>query len=1161
MDIILQILKNKISLDEDIYALIDIITKTENNQIKFQNFNKLLEISKKYIDYNSKKNVVIEIQENSVMEINNFFTALLTLYNFNCHKDFKHDLINLLKSSKMLVYRALDIEKSIFDKVVQDYLEHFDFSIKSESTDYMRIKLKIFISYFDFIKNYSNFIENEKTKFLLFKNFKNLLRDMDFHLKTINDDVFQHLIMFFKFLNIFYKKNYYYTIDQELIDLVDRQLLMYYENLKQVQFCKDYEYNLANCYFQLSFIKIKKNSNEQNSMKNFKQYVDLGKSLFQKFSNDAFKVLLYFKAFIINIDRENYLNEVIQTLEPSNTIQGIETNSSYNFLKIIQDNYFIKNNQGGHIDDENLTFLKFYNNFLINDLKLNLTSLINEIFLSIVNKSNIGTFRNVILDEIYAKEPKSLIYNYLLNENVIEKIFLKLEKDKNYFNIMDDFYYFIIEELYSCNLLKEKIQLLCYKYLKNILDNKCKIMLIEVNLFKFLDLENEKNTSLVKDFFHYIFSRKFHKRHLNLLNEYIKIMCDFFFKKSEYVNNQTENKIFEDKYSKFIDVFCESFFNYLQRIEGKSMKHFKNIFINLEKFNKNLYSLIVNQFFEKYMKHNSNENIEFNRLCKDYMIFILLLKPFKNHKRAIKIVEGDHTKTIVFKFEIFKNYKEITFSLDFKDFSHLVRSADRYLIIYIIEFLIGMESEENVFEVIYNVLKYNLKSSFVEYKSFIMKSLSVYFSGYINKIARLLSNKEKSAKLNSKIHNHSYYNSEDKIFLTKTENNLTKLLRLLSENIYDRPVENLLCYLDILKHILQKFEVIYDIVKNVSIENINTTREDNLYFALTFKNIFEKYIFNKGLAFSLISLLRQSWALVRLACFSILKSDHFKSVINNEKEILIDEILRNVNSLRQMDAEGSINLFLLMTHHLSEEFLDQFLNKLIAKNDIKYTKYLFNKADGKNDNDFFSDQKIILANFIEIIKSKKEDYFTFVNSNANIKKDSLENNFLNKEYYIHSYFIFIKSSLEEIKESPQIFIKNSENNNDNHYQFIFSLVSLSDLILNLNFEFRKFLINNGVSEFITSSDETGGNDMLESEDKRLISLWISTKYSLECLNLCFEIINNLYKFLPKNENFGILLKNIKQNVSDIIDLMIDYKHMGAICGLNQSLLSACKIVI
>jgi len=316
------------------------------------------------------------------------------------------------------------------------------------------------------------------------------------------------------------------------------------------------------------------------------------------------------------------------------------------------------------------------------------------------------------------------------------------------------------------------------------------------------------------------------------------------------------------------------------------------------------------------------------------------------------------------------------------------------------------------------------------------------------------------------------------------------------------------------------------------------------------------------LAFSLISLLRQSWSLVRSTSFSILKNNNFSNIILKEKEALTKEILRNVNSLRQMDAEGSVNLFLLLIHHLKTEYFEFFLQKLSNKNKIEINfnnnkDSTISATAGKNSFEILNE---ILIRFVEIINSKTASYFDFIH---NLNKKQLDNpnsnaDLVNSESYIHSYFIFIRTTLEEIKESPVLFSNINELKNEQIYNFVILLNDLSDTVLSLNSEFKVLLINNGVAEFTTSGE--GDNECFEIEDKRLISLWISTKYSLESLNLCYEIINNFYKILPKDEKFENILKNIQNNISDIIDLMIDYKHMGAICGLNDALLGACRIV-
>ncbi len=1190
MDIILCNLKIKLSLSEEIFNLLLSIIQTENNNIIFQNYEKLLSFN---LIYN---NSIIQLENNSEKfekERYNYYFILLTLYNFNLHRDFKNPLLTILKSTKNfpLILQDTSLKKSLFEKIIEDYFEIFNLNNERENIYFLRTKLLSFINYFDLLKNF-NIFETEKIKFNYYNGFKSILREIEFHLEKINDDVFQMLIMFFKYLNTFYKNNPFYIIDNEIVDLVYKQLFMNYENLNQIQLCKDYEFNLANCYFQIIYLKLKKIYPDQNSIKQIKDYINKGKALFEKFEKDVFRVMLYFKAFIVNIDNEKYLFECLkmnknqEENQEENKEENQEENqeenlSNFEFLKFIQENYFIKNRNKENIrninvinNKKNLNFLEFFNLFLCSDLKLNLTSLINEIFLSIVIKSNI---KNYDFNSIEKTENiKTLVFNFISKEKIVQKILNKMQKDKNYFNIMDDFYYFILEAFYPNSIIKLDIEKLCFEYLKTIIEKNNKLMIIEVKIFKFLNFQEYQNLKLIKEFFQFIFQKKFEKKNLPLINEYIKVLCEFFFKNSELLENQrkldniTKNKeidqntlvsgykILEEKYNKFLEVFCEPFFCYLQKIEGKSLKHLKNIFVNLEKFNKNLYILIVYEFHKKYFINIKEKNYE--NLTKNYLIFFTLIKPFKNHKKSIKIIlEEDDEKRIYFSFEIFKHYKDINFSLDINEIKNLIKSLDRYLVINILEFLVGMENEENVFEIIYSLIKYNLKTSYVEFKSSVMKTFNVYFTGYIQKINRLLNSEEKNLIKKKERKNNEFLKPNEIFLLDKSLINFTKLLRFLTENIYDKPVENLLCFLEILKLIISNFDINFEILTNYykkdsNINNNFIEEKDKFYYKNNFKIIFDKYIFNKGFCFSLISLLRQSWSLVRSNSFSILKCKFFKNLIVKNKEILLEEILINVNSLRQMDAEGSVNLFLLMNHHLKSEFLQYFFKNLFLRNSLDMD-YRENKDSVLNNN--FDFLKEALVQFMSIVNSKTGSYLNHINSDVKI-------NSFNSNFYIHSYFIFIKNTLQEIKLSPESFfninLKHTDENENNNklYEFTLLLNNLTELILNLNSKFKLILVNNGVSEFNMSGE--GENEMFESEDKRLISLWICSKFSLESLTLCYEIIHNFYKILQKNLKFENLLKNIKRNVTTIIDLMIDYKHMGAICGLNESLLSACRLV-
>ena len=75
----------------------------------------------------------------------------------------------------------------------------------------------------------------------------------------------------------------------------------------------------------------------------------------------------------------------------------------------------------------------------------------------------------------------------------------------------------------------------------------------------------------------------------------------------------------------------------------------------------------------------------------------------------------------------------------------------------------------------------------------------------------------------------------------------------------------------------------------------------------------------------------------------------------------------------------------------------------------------------------------------------------------------------------------------------------------------------------------------------------------------MISIWYTTRFGNEALNLILEILSSrayislVHAFEEKTSYFRNLL-----NVS--IKLMLDYHHMGVIETLNESVLKICIIV-
>ena len=229
----------------------------------------------------------------------------------------------------------------------------------------------------------------------------------------------------------------------------------------------------------------------------------------------------------------------------------------------------------------------------------------------------------------------------------------------------------------------------------------------------------------------------------------------------------------------------------------------------------------------------------------------------------------------------------------------------------------------------------------------------------------------------------------DEKYIESAFNNIIKLLNFINDNIYDRQVENLQTYLDLLNYLCNLIEKL-SLVKNEKIED--------------FYKKYSEIIYNKGLCISLISLLKHSWFNVRMFSFEILKHKQFKNEINNIKNILILEIEKYDFSLREMDCEGSAFLFMLLIHHLGFDLLKNAMIKL------------FNNKIEENDNNIIN---LTILNFQKIIKNKEDDYIESLN-NKNIEK----NTFDIKNKSLHTYFIFIKNILE--LEKSNIIINSTE---------------------------------------------------------------------------------------------------------------------------------------
>ena len=401
----------------------------------------------------------------------------------------------------------------------------------------------------------------------------------------------------------------------------------------------------------------------------------------------------------------------------------------------------------------------------------------------------------------------------------------------------------------------------------------------------------------------------------------------------------------------------------------------------------------------------------------------------------------------------------------------------------------------------------------------------------------ILKNDKNNKKKNDLLEDNKYID----IALNK---NIIKLCNFLSDNIYDRPVENLLTYLEILKLIINLIdEHLYKIDNKIEILN---------KFLLNY----EKIIFEKGLFFSLISLLKHSWSYVRNNSYDILSNDRYAKLILENKIQILKEIKRYSFSLRQMDIEGSSCLFVLLLLHYNSE--NDINDEVIRDIFIKIFEDDIKEINLNDKNNFICENKMnkIIEIMLFIIKQRKNEYINLIKNESNT--------FDIKKFSIHSFFIYIRNIIDLQKNK---FIKKDKT----LIETLNLYFRLTTYIISLNTEFLEFLINNGVSEFILDeqndiNEENENTTNVNHENKLLISLWNSSKYSLNVLNTILDIFSanypNLYcsSYNSENNFKNIFLKKIKNNFQSIIPIIINAKHMGVVRGMSECLFKISVIL-
>ena len=698
-----------------------------------------------------------------------------------------------------------------------------------------------------------------------------------------------------------------------------------------------------------------------------------------------------------------------------------------------------------------LSFYDFYIIFLKNDLKGKYALLINDIMLIILTKG-----QNQI------KEDKKCD----LNNEIIKLLFIKIKREKELYSFIEDNYFCIISTLFKFKEFKNVISLEVENYFSSsIVDTNYKPLINECQLFSFLD---SKNSEIFVKFLKFIFSFDFEKKDIQLLSEYSRIFFDFSKKNSDKV---------------FISNFPEVFLKYILRMDVKNLKFLNNFLITLEKNNTEYYLLLINECYNKILGIDKN---------KMYAILLTFLKPFRTQKRTLFIDEKE--KKICLKNDKFK----VNISISLDELKKISITNNEFLTLLILEFINEFDNFNIIFPIIMSVIKYNIKTANLEFKSGSMKSIKVYFDCFIDKIAKTIS-KGKKEKI-------------DLNFVKLSTQNILILIKYLCDNIYDRPYENLISYLEIINFIIEYIEQYLSKCKNKDIIS-------------DFMNEIANEIYNKGMCYSLISLLRHSWYFVRYNAFKLLKRNEYKKVIMELHDKVLFSIGQSAYSLRQMDAEGSAYLLVLLLHHGNSNQIAEVMKTVF---DIDY----------KSVHDPIID---VITSLNEKINQKEKEYMVCLSE----KKSEIDI----KEKSIHSLFIFVKVIIELNKE--KLLSK----------EYLSLLFKLAENILGLNIQFNTFLINNGVSEFALGDED--GFDSGDNEDKLLISLWCTSKYSLSSLSLIYDIFTMNYATI--SSSFGLefeskFLQPLSTTLDSIITLITTSKHMGVVKGMNESLFKICLLL-
>ena len=849
----------------------------------------------------------------------------------------------------------------IINKLILD-----TFHVDNNLDPYLKIRIKLFNCIADFYKQ--NKLESQIIVMPLFKCYLAILKDIQIKVNYLTPDLTQPLILFFKIFFIFCrhidKKNN--SIITLASDIRNQFSTILFEK-EFPFFYKDLQFSSATVYFNLL-----------NTLNNREEYIENSNKLILKSVANMKKAFLYFKAANINSPKDCY-----------------ELNTKFIEISVKEINLKVENQ-----NFEN--YFNFFKYFLTTDhiFDQDLTSMINDIFIILIKKYLNNNLKKMMEDKI-------------LELDIIRLVFEKMKRDKFNFSVFDENYLIIIELFHEhYGNFKKSNEEFAFKYLNDALNSGEKINRSECRIFKLFH-KTEKEKTILSDFLSLIF-KDINIRSFNLVFEYFKILSDIFLK-------QTQNFQSYDYFAKY---YSEYFIRLLFKIDTKLLKLLSNMLVNFEKFDKNFYGLLINNF-HLHNIHNNEKMKEEDYFNKAYSILFCLMKPYKNHKKILSI----NKKNIYYKNCIFEN--ELSFEIPYSHIKYASYSNDRFLVIYMMETLIELDEPEISFNLIKNVMKNSLKNTYPESKSSLLKAYQVYFTIYFEKIQRSLQKKNGLTEEYSKC----------------VIKNLEYLTDFINKNLFDRPPEQLQPILEIYHIILINYH------ETLKVKILSISRE----FIDKVINLFNNSFFNNGICLSLISLLRNSWYFIRFYSFNILKYSQFKEFLWKIKDQLYEEINRDLLSLRQTETEGASNLFMLLSFHFDDKFYSEFVSSVLKKRIGVTNSYIIENSSLQ-----LNQNLKVLSHMSDVIDVLEENYLNTIEQ-ANEK--------FNYNYSLHSFYVVMKSILEDEK---QMIGKTEANMKQVE---LFSKI-INKIYKNLKF-FTKYLINNGVSEFSMENETSSTNQAFE----------------------------------------------------------------------------------